>query len=126
MFPPTSENEGPFRRLIRKIERQERAGKQVDWGAWAANVSKQEIMDFIEECYSEAELGSDVFNHLIKLKAAVAAFPDERFAHREGVLTGKSSRIRNLVNVGSVSGAFFALTCSCLLTFRGSRCQLIL
>ena len=80
VFPPTSIPERPFYRLIRKIERQEFAGKQVDWGAWAANVSKPEIMNFIGECYSEAELESAAFTRLIELRAAVAALPDERFA----------------------------------------------
>ena len=80
VFPPTSAREEPFRRLIKKIESQELAGKRVDWGAWAANVSKQEIMNFIKECYSEAELASAAFTRLIELQAAVAALPDERFA----------------------------------------------
>ena len=66
--------------MIKKIERQELAGKQVDWGAWAANVSKQEILDFIGEFYSEAELASAAFTRLIDLNEAVAALPDERFA----------------------------------------------
>ena len=37
-----------FRTLIHKTESGELAGKQVDWGAWAANVTKQQILDFVD------------------------------------------------------------------------------
>ena len=37
--------------LIAKIESGELPGKQVDWGAWAANLSKQQILEFFDAVY---------------------------------------------------------------------------
>jgi hypothetical protein len=49
-FPPRGQS-APFWRLIDKIERGEYLGKKVDWGAWAARVTQQQILDFVEETY---------------------------------------------------------------------------
>src|SRR5258707_11851642 len=49
-FPPHGNViDTPHYRLIDKINRRKYSGKQVDWGAWAAQVSQQQILDFIEE-----------------------------------------------------------------------------
>jgi hypothetical protein len=55
-FPPHGNVlDTPHNRLIDQIKQGTYSGKQVDWGAWAARVSKQQILDFIEETY----LGDD-------------------------------------------------------------------
>jgi hypothetical protein len=54
-FPPGDAHN----RLFQKIQRGEYSGKQVDWGAWAARVSKQQILDFIEETYRDHNLYTD-------------------------------------------------------------------
>jgi hypothetical protein len=46
--------------LIDKIESGELPGKQVDWGAWAANLSKQQILDFFNAVY-EPDPGRTLF-----------------------------------------------------------------
>jgi hypothetical protein len=54
MFPPHgggSLQEYPFSQLIDRISSGRFQGKQVDWGGWAAKVTKQEILDFIAEVY---------------------------------------------------------------------------
>jgi hypothetical protein len=48
--------------LIKKISSGEFAGKQFDWGGWAAKVSKQEILDFITEIYGDPK----AMPHLMK------------------------------------------------------------
>ncbi len=44
---------GAFGELIDRIESGVYEGKQTDWGAWVAKVSKQQILDFIEDSYAE-------------------------------------------------------------------------
>ena len=46
--------------LIDKIESGELPGKQVDWGAWAANLSKQQILNFFNAVY-EPDPGRTLF-----------------------------------------------------------------
>jgi hypothetical protein len=46
---------GSFSRLVSKISKGEYSGKKVDWGAYAARVSKRQILDFIEEAYGESD-----------------------------------------------------------------------
>jgi len=74
----------PYRRLIDKIKRGEYSGKQVDWGAWAARVSKQQILDFIEETYRGNDWYTDpmIMPHLYaqmqKLLSSIEVLPDDR------------------------------------------------
>jgi hypothetical protein len=46
LFPPSSRS---FSLLVSKIRDGKYQGKQVDWGAFAANVSKGDILTFIDE-----------------------------------------------------------------------------
>lgn len=48
--PEFPDREG-FGKLIDKIKNKEFYGKQVDWGAWAAIVTKKQIEGFVEDCY---------------------------------------------------------------------------
>ncbi len=49
LFPPAM---GAFNELIDRIESGAYEGKQTDWEAWVAKVSKQQILCFIEDCYA--------------------------------------------------------------------------
>ena len=40
-----------FRRLVKKIDSKAFQGAQVDWGAYAAIVTKEQILSFMEELY---------------------------------------------------------------------------
>ena len=51
-FPAVARSDDPFDLLIRKIETGELPGKKVDWGAWAACVTKAQILAFIAEAYT--------------------------------------------------------------------------
>jgi type I restriction enzyme M protein len=73
----------PFFRLIEKISSGAFSGKQVDWGGWAAKVSKQDILDFIAEVYCGQEWYADpkVMPHLFEsmqtLMAYVRSLPED-------------------------------------------------
>lgn len=43
----------PFYELIEKIETGKYEGKQLDWGAYGAKASKEQIVDFIKEYYND-------------------------------------------------------------------------
>jgi hypothetical protein len=81
-FPPTG-NPLPFDRLLDKIWKGEFPGRQVDWGAWAAKVTKRQILAFIPECYGDTNRGGNpkVMEHLYgafeELMAYVRALPDD-------------------------------------------------
>ncbi|MBV9633778.1 MAG: hypothetical protein JOZ40_04040 [Methylobacteriaceae bacterium] len=81
-FPTGSGSRRPFPSLVAKIQRGELSGKQVDWGAWAASVSKQDIVDFIVETYRDDPLyGSfDKVPGIEDVLAFIHALPDEHFA----------------------------------------------
>jgi hypothetical protein len=64
--------------LIGKIESGELAGKQIDWGAWAANVSKQQIADFLDTAHPTDSANSD--RMLGELREFIRALPDGRYA----------------------------------------------
>jgi len=76
LFPPSGAYGGAFWVLIDKIRRGEFTGKKVDWGAWAAQVSKQQIRDFIEEPYRGNDWYTDptLMPHLYQKKQALSAF----------------------------------------------------
>lgn len=56
-------------------------GEMVDWGGWAARMSKAEVLAFIEEVYGDGTALKEWLPHLhkrfIKLKAFVNALPDD-------------------------------------------------
>jgi hypothetical protein len=87
-FPPSrGPGYGAFSRLIDKIKRGELHGKQVEWGGWAANVSKDDILAFIDEIYRGDPTYTDpsylphLYPKLADLITAVRGLPDgERFA----------------------------------------------
>jgi hypothetical protein len=91
-FPPTSRGTrgisfGAFFQLIEKIEGGHLPGKQIDWGAWAAIVSKADIIAFINEAYQGDRTYSDpnymphLYPKLQELLGVVRELPDgERFA----------------------------------------------
>lgn len=56
LFPPAM---GAFNELIDRIESGAYEGKQTDWGAWVAKVSKQQILGFIEDCYGQDRYYTD-------------------------------------------------------------------
>jgi hypothetical protein len=49
-FLPTH---APWYLLVRKIRNGELDGKQVDYGGFVARVTKQQIRDFVRECYAD-------------------------------------------------------------------------
>ena len=83
-FPPARRD--PFFTLLGKIREGHLDGKQVDWGASAANVSRQQIVEFIEEIYRGDETFLDptsaphLFPKLGELTRFVATLADERYA----------------------------------------------
>src|SRR5262249_56196843 len=104
LFPPNLGH--AFRLLVAKIEHGKLPGKQVDWGAWAAIVSKNDIIAFIEEAYAGDRTYSDpnymphLYPKLHELLAVVGAFAeDERLALvaselRSAPTTGERTRLR--------------------------------
>jgi hypothetical protein len=72
--------------LIDKIESGELPGKQVDWGAWAANLSKQQISDFFDAVYptdptnSDRALLSGLQSFVNEMRDFIRALPDGRYA----------------------------------------------
>jgi hypothetical protein len=82
-FPPQGSG-APFSRLRRKIASGEFPGKQVDWGAWAAKVSKEQILDFIDEVYRgdnwyvDPTIMAHLFTKMEELMAYVRSLPDGR------------------------------------------------
>jgi hypothetical protein len=84
LFPPGSGR--PFSTLVSKIKEDELPGKQIDWGAWAAIVSRQQILDFVDEVYRGDRTYSDpthsphLYPALGQLKQLIAALDDGPFA----------------------------------------------
>ena len=73
-----------FRELKKRISDGAYVGKQVDWGAWVAKVSKQQIKDFMSDMYS----GSNDFEpHIKKDYLELIAFVDELDDEGEYALT---------------------------------------
>lgn len=83
-FPPHGGGV-PFFRLIEKISNGEFTGKQVDWGGWAAKVSKKDILDFITEVYRDNKWYSDpklmphLYAEMQTLIAYVHSLPEDGF-----------------------------------------------
>jgi hypothetical protein len=86
MFPPHgigSLPEYPFSQLIDRISSGKFQGKQVDWGGWAAKVTRREILDFIADVYGGDEWYTDptVMPHLYErmqtLMEYVGSLPED-------------------------------------------------
>jgi hypothetical protein len=76
----------PFYSLVSQIKSGELQGKKVDWGAWAANVSKSDIIKFITEAYAgnswyeDPNLMPHLYQRLQEVLKIVQALPEtERF-----------------------------------------------
>ncbi len=79
-FPPCGGTYEPFRTVVNRIENNILKGKQVDWGAWAAVVTKQEIVALIDGLYGTDPAYSSLEHLCEKLatvRAAVQALPDD-------------------------------------------------
>jgi hypothetical protein len=71
-----------FRELKKRISDGAYVGKQVDWGAWVAKVSKQQIKDFMSDMYTdgscfEQEHNAHIKKDYLELIAFVADLDDE-------------------------------------------------
>ena len=71
LFPPTPGGrmeDRPFWQVIRRIDDGRFNGKQVDWGAWEAEVSKKAIRQFVDDLYSGHDwyLPGSPMPHLLK------------------------------------------------------------
>lgn len=81
-FPPASGYGQPFFRLRENIERGEYKGKQIDWGAWAAILTKQQILTFIDdnyrgnEWYTNPTKAPDLYEKLQAIVECVRSLPD--------------------------------------------------
>jgi hypothetical protein len=85
-FPPHgagSQAEHPFFQLTSRITDGRFPGDQVDFGGWAAKVSKTEILDFIAEVYRGDDWYTDrksmphLYDQFQKLLSYVRALPDD-------------------------------------------------
>ncbi len=86
-FPPSSPT--AFFELLNRIRSGEVQARQIDWGCWAAKMSKKNIIDFIDEVYTSSPYlreqpatNSDLVwrNRLQELVAFVRGLPDDQFA----------------------------------------------
>ncbi len=83
-FPPAKS--GEFFQLIGKIKSGALSGEKIDWGAFAANVTKQDIHDFIDELYEGDKTYSDpcyaphLYPKLNELRRFIDALPEGRYA----------------------------------------------
>jgi hypothetical protein len=74
---------GPFWKLFERIENGYYVGKQVDWGAWAAKVSKDQILEFFDEMYSHDALALTgtpfpwIIESVDELRESLEALPDD-------------------------------------------------
>jgi len=82
-FPPPA----PFFPLIRAIKVGKYLGKQLDWGAWGAVVSKAQILAFIDEQYGppgmyeadhDGTMSAFLADDMRKLRAFVAALREDQ------------------------------------------------
>jgi hypothetical protein len=79
-FPPSA----PFYKLKEMISSGKFPGKQVDWGGWAARVSKQDILDFVAEAYRGNTYYTDpnamphLYQDMQTLMSYIHALPDDR------------------------------------------------
>jgi hypothetical protein len=79
-FPDGSQ---AFSLLKDKIEAGEFKGEKVDWGAWAAAVTKQQIISFMDEHYGEdrkpwKEGFDNLYKQLRELEEFVEGLPEDK------------------------------------------------
>jgi hypothetical protein len=72
--------------LIDKIKSGELPGEQIDWGAWAANLPKQQIADFLDAVYSTDPALTSGPPFVDEVRDFIAALPDGRYALVAGEL----------------------------------------
>jgi hypothetical protein len=86
-FPPSSP--AAFFELLDRIRSEEVQARRIDWGCWAAKMSKKKIIDFIEDVYADSPhlreppaTNSDLVwcQRLQELIAFVRRLPDDEFA----------------------------------------------
>ena len=84
-FPPAyTRAYGIFSVIIERINDKTFEGKQVDWGAFVAKVSKKQIVELIDEFYPDSwiERNKEYSNHLniqlVDLKKFVSQLSDEK------------------------------------------------
>jgi hypothetical protein len=79
LFPATGI--GDFHRLAEKIHSGKYSGEKVDWGSYAARVSKKQIIEFFEETYRGNTWSKESLPHLYDrlqdLKGCLYSLPDE-------------------------------------------------
>ncbi len=83
-FPPSGGTYEPFRTVVELINSGALEGRQVDWGAWAAVVTKHGIMSLIDKLYGPDNAYCELQHlceALVRLRTAVQLLPaDGRFA----------------------------------------------
>jgi len=57
--PPSGTRENPYFLILRKIENGVFPGKRTTWGAWIAQVHKEQIGQLIDEIYSGDRIARD-------------------------------------------------------------------
>jgi hypothetical protein len=86
-FPPSSP--AAFFELLDRIRSEEVQARQIDWGCWAAKMSKKKIIEFIEDVYAggpylreepATKSDPDWCQRLQELIAFVRNLPDDQFA----------------------------------------------
>lgn len=65
-------------------------GRKVDWGAWAARVTKKQIIEFIDEEYGESPFTGAYDGHLRKEYEALISFVKELSTDDEHYLVASS------------------------------------
>ena len=77
-----------FRELNKRISEGVYEGRRIDWGAWFAKVSKQQIKDFMSDMYDDGScLDRDYSDHIKKNYLELIAFVDELDDDGEYALT---------------------------------------
>lgn len=85
-FPPSSP--AAFCELLDRIRSGEVYARQIEWGCWAAKMSKKKIIDFINDVYAESPYPAQATadfeliwrRRLEELLSFVHALPDNDFA----------------------------------------------
>ena len=82
-FPPTGSGKA-FWLIKEAVEQKQLPGKEIDWGAWAAIVSKDYILKFIDDLYrgdgwyEEPTEMPHLYAQLENVREYVRSLPDDR------------------------------------------------